>query len=112
MTEVETFAIAARLHVVIRRTLGRVTDVEWMTKNRDYALEVVRVAREADNAEMRDLATKFEVAMNSQNRCEPLPRRALATAQPAGDLVAAGLPAAPAEATANPDASRYVGRLR
>ncbi len=42
----EKIAIAAHLHVLLRRKLGRVTDTEWMATNREYAMEVVRFARE------------------------------------------------------------------
>jgi hypothetical protein len=44
MLESEKFAIAAHLHVVMRRVHGRVTDVEWMIKSADYAREIIRVA--------------------------------------------------------------------
>jgi hypothetical protein len=42
----EKIAIAAHLHVLLRRKTGRVTDTEWMVSNREYALEIVRFARE------------------------------------------------------------------
>ena len=63
MLESEKFAIAARLHVVLRRKLGRVTDVDWMVKNREYALEVLRVAREQRDPEFSELADAFEAAL-------------------------------------------------
>jgi hypothetical protein len=42
----EKLAIAARLHVLLRRKTGRVTDTEWMAVNADYAAEIVRHVRE------------------------------------------------------------------
>jgi hypothetical protein len=42
----EKIAIAAHLHVLLRRKVGRVTDTEWMASNREYAMEIVRFARE------------------------------------------------------------------
>jgi len=63
MLESEKYAIAASLHVVLRRKLGRVTDVDWMVKNRDYALEVLRVAREQRDPELVALAARFEAAI-------------------------------------------------
>lgn len=41
----EKIAIAAHLHVLLRRKTGRVTDTEWMALNQDYANEIVRFAR-------------------------------------------------------------------
>lgn len=42
----EKIAIAAHLHVLLRRKTGRVTDTEWMASNHEYAAEVARFARE------------------------------------------------------------------
>lgn len=42
----EKIAIAAHLHVLLRRKTGRVTDTEWMASNAEYAAEVVRFSRE------------------------------------------------------------------
>ena len=42
----EKIAVAAHLHVLLRRKTGRVTDTEWMAANADYAHEIARFARE------------------------------------------------------------------
>lgn len=42
----EKIAVAAHLHVLLRRKTGRVTDTEWMATNHEYAAEVSRFARE------------------------------------------------------------------
>ena len=47
----ETLAIAARLHVLLRRKTGRVTDTEWLAVNADYAAEI----RSTSVARLRDL---------------------------------------------------------
>lgn len=46
MPDTDTLAIAAHLHVLLRRKTGRVTDTEWMAVNADYAREIVRFARQ------------------------------------------------------------------
>lgn len=46
MSSTEKIAIAAHLHVLLRRKTGRVTDTEWMATNAEYAAEVVRFSRE------------------------------------------------------------------
>ena len=38
MSEADKLAIAAHLHVLLRRKTGRVTDTEWMAVNAEYAL--------------------------------------------------------------------------
>ena len=45
MQNSQKIAIAAHLHVLLRRKTGRVTDTEWMASNADYAAEIVRFAR-------------------------------------------------------------------
>ncbi|MES2943131.1 MAG: hypothetical protein V4772_09715 [Pseudomonadota bacterium] len=46
MPSSEKIAIAAHLHVLLRRKTGRVTDTEWMASNQEYAAEITRFARE------------------------------------------------------------------
>lgn len=46
MSSTEKIAIAAHLHVLLRRKTGRVTDTEWMATNLEYAAEIVRFSRE------------------------------------------------------------------
>ncbi|MDM0090637.1 MULTISPECIES: hypothetical protein [unclassified Variovorax] len=98
MTENERIAIAARLHVALRRKTGRVTDTEWMAANADYAIEVLRFARahavEQNDAELAAIADRLEVAM------API----VAAARLRETLLRQGAPGAPA--------SRYVGGLR
>ncbi len=63
----EKLAIAAHLHVLLRRKTGRVTDTEWMAQNLDYAAEVVRFARarsvEDGAPELAEWAARLEQAM-------------------------------------------------
>lgn len=98
MTENERIAIAARLHVALRRKTGRVTDTEWMAANADYAIEVVRFARahavEQNDAELAAIADRLELAM------API----VAAARLRETLLRQGAPGAPAP--------RYVGGLR
>jgi hypothetical protein len=67
MLNSEKIAIAAHLHVLLRRKTGRVTDTEWMASNADYAAEIVRFARgRADSdghLDLREWADKLESAM-------------------------------------------------
>lgn len=67
MTSNDVFALAAHLHVLLRRKTGRVTDTEWLTTNADYAREIVRFTREkatsAEHADLLALADKLEAAI-------------------------------------------------
>lgn len=62
----EKLAIAAHLHVLLRRKTGRVTDTEWMATNLEYAQEIVRFARakaaEEGHADLAEWAAKLETA--------------------------------------------------
>jgi hypothetical protein len=67
MTANDVFAIAAHLHVLLRRKTGRVTDTEWLASNADYAREIVRFTREKattdEHADLLALADKLEGAI-------------------------------------------------
>jgi hypothetical protein len=70
MSVSQTLAIAAHMHVLLRRKTGRVTDTEWMAENLAYALEIVRFARqkadEDQHPELREWADKLEAAVTAK----------------------------------------------
>ncbi|MBW0171708.1 MAG: hypothetical protein ACT6UH_25015 [Hydrogenophaga sp.] len=100
MSTSDVFAIAAHLHVLLRRKTGRVTDTEWMATNADYAREVVRHAREKAASdgldELLPWAEKLEAAIPAMNAPQ---RKTLL------DVAADALRNAPG-------GGQYVGRLR
>jgi hypothetical protein len=103
MLESEKLAIAAHLHVVLRRKLGRVTDVEWLLKSPEYAREVIRLSqRETAHPELVDWANRLQQALF------PAPRSPVLTPSPASGFQDSRLEpvlrAAPVP--------RYVGSLR
>lgn len=63
----EKIAIAAHMHVLLRRKTGRVTDTEWMATNLEYATEIARFARakaaEDGHADLKAWADKLEEIM-------------------------------------------------
>ena len=63
----QKLAIAAHLHVMLRRKTGRVTDTEWMAANLEYALEIIRFTRakadEDGHHELHEWADKLEKAV-------------------------------------------------
>lgn len=71
MPSSEKIAVAAHLHVLLRRKTGRVTDTEWMASNTEYAAEIVRFSRAKANEEGHiDLgvwADRLEEVMASPN---------------------------------------------
>jgi hypothetical protein len=63
MTSDETFAAAAHLYVLMRRKSGRAIDTVWAAQNREYAREVLRLARATADPEVDKLADRFETTM-------------------------------------------------
>ncbi len=67
MSTTEKIAIAAHLHVLLRRKTGRVTDTEWMATNMEYAAEIVRFSRdkaaEDGHLDLRVWADRLEEIM-------------------------------------------------
>lgn len=80
----EKIAIAAHLHVLLRRKTGRVTDTEWMAQNIEYAAEIVRFARvkamEDGHPDLAEWAGKLERAMAQPQKAaaRPLAQAAVA----------------------------------
>ena len=123
MLDSERLAIAAHMHVLLRRKTGRVTDTEWMADNVEYAAEIARFARakaaEDGYAELAEWADKLELAVSaspSVNR--PIARRALealrAKAMPPETTPPEPPAPGPNEPSPSPDAlsPRYVGGIR
>jgi hypothetical protein len=97
MLESEKLAIAAHLHVLLRRKIGRVTDIEWMVQNNEYASEVIRVANAAlEHPELQLWASRLQTALASEPVRSPL--------EPAPTEPQRAAPAVPPP--------RYVGSLR
>jgi hypothetical protein len=132
MSSSEKLAIAAHLHVLLRRKTGRVTDTEWLASNRDYAREIIRFTREKaaedGHAELGAWADKLEAIMAQpdlrpslslfQQASDALRARHLPSALAPSDLPAGGdrAPegggAPPAGQAPDPNGPRYVKGLR
>lgn len=112
MSESDKLAIAAHLHVALRRATGRVTDVQWLLRDRAYAREIVQLAlAQAGQPDLQRWARKFELAMG------------LAEPGPASAEAADSAPSTLSPPTGFGDSmldsrigdtrpARYVGRLR
>ena len=98
----QKLAIAAHLHVLLRRKTGRVTDTEWMAANLEYAQEIVRFARakaqEDGHPDLAEWAGKLEQALAedkpghktlAQSAAQMLRERQAATAAAAAAVPAA-----------------------
>lgn len=76
MLDSQKIAIAAHLHVLLRRKAGRITDTEWLAKDASYANEIVRFARacalQDGHADLAEWADKLEAAVLGT----PLPTKA------------------------------------
>ena len=96
MLQSEKVAIAAHLHVLLRRKTGRVTDTEWMASDAAYAAEIVRFARASaqqdGHQDLAEWADKLEAAVLGQ--------------------APAAAPAKSPEASAGSAALRYVRGIR
>ena len=54
------FSLAGRLHVLLRREINRIVDVEWMCADAAYAREVIKLARTVESDELHKLADRVE----------------------------------------------------
>jgi hypothetical protein len=114
MQQYAKIAIAAHLHVLLRRKTGRVTDTEWLAQNEEYAGEIIRFSRaeaaERGAPELAEWAGKLEAAMRKVEAPQPAPAgvrsSTISEARPSpsgpGELPPAG----------DKDGPRYVGGIR
>ena len=54
------FSLAGRIHVLLRREINRIVDVEWLCSDAAYAREVIKLARNVQSEELRKLADRIE----------------------------------------------------
>lgn len=55
----EVFAVLGRIHVLLRRDLNRITDIEWASVNKAYAMELVRLCGTGTNPDLKPLAARL-----------------------------------------------------
>lgn len=107
MSSTEKIAIAAHLHVLLRRKTGRVTDTEWMASNAVYAAEIVRFAREKaaedGHVDLGVWADRLEDIMATTDTKHRLP-----LAKVMADAVKARTPAASAPPVVDSQSARSV----
>ena len=110
----EKMAIAAHLHVLLRRKTGRVTDTEWMAGNAEYAAEIVRFARASakhdGHADLGEWAAKLEAAMAPTLPAATMAEKLLVTARSSTEANTASPPAK--TDPDNPAEVRYVRGIR
>lgn len=115
MADSERVAVAAHLHVALRRKAGRVTDVDWMAVNDAYAQEIVRFAhakaKELADPSLTELADKLAatVVQGGTRKAPPPPlveRISQSLSEPAPEV------AIPNPQYEEEEASRYIGGLR
>jgi hypothetical protein len=110
----EKLAIAAHLHVLLRRKVGRVTDTEWMATNADYATEIIRIARASavqdGHTDLAEWAAKLEMAVKTA----PPPTLAEKIFSPASPAEPSPPPRLkdPSEAASDGGLSRYIRGIR
>lgn len=108
MPDSDKLAIAAHLHVLLRRKTGRVTDTEWMAANTEYALEIVRFARERAREdgvpELGEWADRLDHALHA---APPAAAR-----RPLLDVAAQAMRQRVAPPEPAPEVPRYVGGIR
>jgi len=111
--ENHAFALMGRLHVILRRQTGRVTDIEYMRIDPAYCRYLLKLVALSDNADLRDIGIKLEEIYFGPDglfvKEEPRPLLARLTEQQAAPAQSSA-PAAPGNE--DPVDRGYIGRLR
>jgi hypothetical protein len=58
--ENQAFGLMGRLHVMLRREIGRVTDIKYMSSNPEYCRQVLDMAFAIANPDLRAIGKKLE----------------------------------------------------
>ena len=58
--ESQAFGLMGRMHVLLRREIGRVTDIKYMSTNPEYCLHVLELANSTSNTDLQAMAHKLE----------------------------------------------------
>jgi len=58
--ESQAFGLMGRMHVLLRREIGRVTDIKYMSSNPEYCLHVLELANSTANADLQVMCHKLE----------------------------------------------------
>jgi hypothetical protein len=106
----EVFAVLGRIHVLLRRDLNRITDIEWASVNRPYAMEVIRLCTSASHPDLKVLAARLSELLELAPPRPAAASRATAAPSPMGPATEAAV----AEVTgqAPPAGPRYVRGVR
>jgi len=68
------FSLVGRMHVLLRREVNRIIDVEWMCIDAVYAKEVIKLARSVEMDELDKLCDRVEQVHPLLPRIEHLDR--------------------------------------
>lgn len=60
LLESQAFGLMGRLHVLLRREIGRVTDIKYMSSNPEYCLHVLALANSTANTDLHNMCQKLE----------------------------------------------------
>ncbi len=60
LLESQAFGLMGRLHVLLRREIGRVTDIKYMSTNPEYCLHVLELAGSVNNPDLQTMCHKLE----------------------------------------------------
>jgi hypothetical protein len=105
--ENQAFALAARLHVILRREKGRVTDIEYMRQDPAYCRHVLSLVDSAEPDDVRSLCSKLEDLYFGAHGLFVRYASTLAVA-----VAPAAPPPAPVQLAPVASSAKYIGRLR
>ncbi len=118
--ESQAFGLMGRLHVLLRREIGRVTDIKYMSTNPEYCLHVLELANSTSSTDLHNMSHKLEEIYFGEGGLfadSPFkPRRMMVSASSRVSIPVEHAVHEPAEPEAEPapveSDQHYVGRLR
>ena len=59
LLENQAFNLMGRLHVILRREIGRVTDIKYMASNPEYCAHVLGLASRVSNPQLQEITERL-----------------------------------------------------
>jgi len=120
--ESQAFGLMGRLHVLLRREIGRVTDIKYMNTNPEYCAHVLELAATVANPDLHAMGEKLEEiyfgagGLFADSHFKPRKAGVVSSSRvsiPVAPIAHATAETADAEPDPSSDADQhYVGRLR
>jgi hypothetical protein len=114
MSDNEKISVAALISVILRRKIGRTIDVQWLIKDRTYAMEIINLSRKQGLDDLTGYANKLETFFLENNALKEVIKTPVAETNKIFSTTQVGFEEEAEDEVDETkiDLSKYIGHLR